>query len=88
MAAVTFLTTLQHQQLVEMCDDYMGRINVLLEDSDTFLIESRSENLLDLLFLVSELNYDLYQLKCLQFKNNKCWFAIYCTSNRINFRKS
>ena len=51
-----------------MCDEYMGRISILLED-DTFLIESRSENLLDLLFLVSELNYDLYQLKCLQFKN-------------------
>ena len=69
MATVTFLTTLQHQELVQMCDEYVDRINILLED-DTFLIESRSKNLLDLLFLVSELNYDLYQLKCFQFKNN------------------
>ena len=69
MATVTFLTTLQHQQLVEMCDDYMGRISILLEAADSFLIKPHTDDLLDLLFLISELNYDLYQLKCLQSKN-------------------
>jgi len=69
MAAVTFLTSLQHQQLVEMCENYMSRVSLLLDDDDSFLIEPPTADLLDLLFLVSELNYDLYQLKCLQFKN-------------------
>ena len=68
MAAVTFLTTLQHQQLANMCDEYMSRISVLLDDDSSF-VETLSTDLLDFLFLVSELNYDLYQLKCLQFKN-------------------
>jgi len=66
--ATTFLDDLRHKQLTAMCDGYMERVNLLLEDADTLLITHQVENLLDLLSLISELDFVLYQLKRYQFK--------------------
>ena len=66
--ATIFLDDLCHRQLTTMCDGHMDRINLLLEDADTLLFTHQVENLLDLLSLISELDFVLYQLKRYQFK--------------------